>query len=401
MRSFTFATMLGVAVVTTVGTASAQRLLTYDPFGGGVAELQPPDPVLPGPNPPILGYATVPVLPPPGGGAPAPGDSTYDNVGGLHWFTNGMILAAMPSPSVPPSVPVPAPMPIPPAVMAAIGGPVTGIAIDPAAGVMFLTSIPGMVIGVAPVPGMPVLVPPFAIPFPGGPIAGLEWDGATGSLWAVDVGSVAFNFLPGGAPIAPPLPPVVPPVGPIGDIAIDKMGKFNPTGVRPLYVTGGGMVYDMTDPGGVPFPSGPVAEGLAFVNHPVQVGPFGGCATCPTLPGGPTNFIAGPQTSGNAAWGVGMGGLLPATPCVFGFDVVYNPLFPTINVVGCPLGLTLSPSLLLFVAVSDAVGDATFPVSLAGVPVGLTLYNQGFAFCSADPTGFVFSPFRSLTIGGL
>ncbi len=45
----------------------------------------------------------------------------------------------------------------------------TGIAIDPAAGVMFVTSVPGIVVGVAPVPGTPIIVPPFVIPFPVGP----------------------------------------------------------------------------------------------------------------------------------------------------------------------------------------------------------------------------------------
>lgn len=210
-------------------------------------------------NPPIIAYPTAPILPPPFPGIPAPGDSTFDNALGVHWFTDGALLAPMPSPSVPLLAPLPAPMPIAPAAIGAIAGPVTGIAMDPAAGVMFMTSVPSIVVGVAPVPGMPVVVPPFPIPFPAGPIAGLEWDGATGSLWAVSVGGVAYNFFPGGAPAGPPMPSAVPVPGPV----------------------------------------------------------------------------------------------------------------------------------------------AMFPVSLATAPVGVTLYNQGFTFCSADPTGFVFSPFQALTIGGL
>jgi hypothetical protein len=267
--------LAGAAVALTSGTATAQRLLAYDSFGSMVTELQPPDAVLFAANPPILFYPTAPILPPPFPGVPAPGDSTFDNVGGVHWFTDGAILAAMPSPSVPPLVPIGAPMPIIPFVMGAIGGPVTGIAIDPAAGVMFVTSVPGIVVGVAPVPGTPIIVPPFVIPFPVGAIAG------------------------------------------------------------------------------------------------------------------------------NAGFALGMTGMLPFSICVFGFDTVYSPAFPTINLVGCPLGLTVSPTLLLFLATTDAAGTATFPISLLGVPVGVTLYNQGFTFCSADPTGFVFSPFQSLTIGGL
>lgn len=202
-----FAALAGAVVALASGTATAQRLLAYDPFGSMVTELQPPDAVLFAANPPILFYPTAPILPPPFPGVPAPGDSTFDNVGGVHWFTDGAILAAMPSPSVPPLVPIGAPMPIMPFVMGAIGGPVTGIAIDPAAGVMFVTSVPGIVVGVAPVPGTPIIVPPFVIPFPVGAIAGLEWDGATGSLWAVSVGGIAYNFFPGGFPAGPPVAP--------------------------------------------------------------------------------------------------------------------------------------------------------------------------------------------------
>jgi len=400
MRTSFLVALAGVAVAVTTGTATAQRLLAYDPFGSMVTELQPPDAVLFAPNPPIIVYPTAPILPPPFPGIPSPGDSTFDNALGVHWFTDGALLAPMPSPSVPPLAPLPAPMPIAPAVMGAIAGPVTGIAIDPAAGVMFMTSVPGIVVGVAPVPGMPIVVPPFPIPFPAGPIAGLEWDGATGSLWAVSVGGVAYNFFPGGVPAGPPLPSAVPVPVPVGDIAIDKMAKVNALGVRPLYISAGGMVFDMTDPGAIMFPSGPPAEGLSFANHPIQVGPLGGCASCPTMPG-PFNFITGPMTSGNAGFALGMTGMIPGSFCVFGFDTVYSPLFPTINVVGCPLGLTVSPTLLLFLSPVDAAGTAVFPVSLATAPVGVTLYNQGFTFCSADPTGFVFSPFQALTIGGL
>lgn len=72
---------------------------------------------------------------------------------------------------------------------------------------MFVTSVPGIVVGVAPVPGTPIIVPPFVIPFPVGAIAGLEWDGATGSLWAVSVGGIAYNFFPGGFPAGPPVAP--------------------------------------------------------------------------------------------------------------------------------------------------------------------------------------------------
>ncbi len=133
----------------------------------------------------------------------------------------------MPSPALPAIAPIPAPIPFPPGFLGAIGGPVTGIAIDPAAGIMWVMSIPGIVVGVAPVPGLPILVPPFPIPFAAPPMAGLEWDGATGTLWAVDVTGVAYNFFPAGPPAGPPVFPAFPFPGPAGDIAIDKMGTVN------------------------------------------------------------------------------------------------------------------------------------------------------------------------------
>ena len=66
-----------------------------------------------------------------------------------------------------------------------LGIPVTGIAIDPVLGIMWMTSVPGAVIGVAPIPGTPVIVPAFvpAVPF-GAPVSGLDWDSISGSLFS-------------------------------------------------------------------------------------------------------------------------------------------------------------------------------------------------------------------------
>ncbi|MFK7741060.1 MAG: hypothetical protein AB8H80_12130 [Planctomycetota bacterium] len=394
---------VSLAMFLTAAAAPGQRLLAYDPMSAAVHELQPPDVVLPGPFPPVAVYSSVPVLPaPPGAAVATPGDSTFDNRGGMHWFTNGLVVASMPTPTFPPLVPPVSPTPIPAVILAAIGGPVTGMAIDPAANILYLCSAAGIVIGVTATPGLAVVVPAFDIPPGVSGITGLEWDGRTASLWACDAGSTCYHFLPSGVALGAPVVPAFAPPGPAGDVAIDKMAKANPVGVRPLYVTGGGMVYDVRDPGSPMQSLGAVSEGLSFANHALQVGPLGGCASCPTLPsGGPINTSAGPATSGNAGWSVGFAGLLPFSFCAMGFDTVYLPTFPTINTVGCPAGLSAGPTLTLFLLVADASGAVTQPISLAGVPVGATLYSQGFAFCSADPTGFVFSPFRAITVGGL
>lgn len=374
--------------------AAAQRLLSYDPGTGAMAELQPPTVFLPVPNPPLLGYPSLPILPPPLG--VMPGDATFDNRAGVTWFTNGGALAAMPTPTFPPLAFPPVPLlPIPAAVLAAIGGPVSGIAIDPAINVMFLVSGPGIVIGVAPLPGLPVVIPPFPIPMLMGPISGLEWDGMTGSLWAVDVAGFAYNFLVGGVPLAPPLPPAMLLPAPAGDIAIDKVGTINPMGLRPLYISSGPMVFDTNDPTGVPFPAGPMANGLAFMNHPAATPPAGACP-CPGF-FTPTNFTTSVATSGNGAWGIGMTGLQPFGLAVFALDSFFNPAFPLINAFGCPFGL-VGPVLLLGTA--DAFGNCTLPISLALVPVGSQIYSQNAGVCPADPFGYVLTPMQSLAIGG-
>ncbi|MFT4511929.1 MAG: hypothetical protein ACI89X_001397 [Planctomycetota bacterium] len=47
-----------------------------------------------------------------------------------------------------------------------------------------------------------------------------------------------------------------------------------------------------------------------------------------------------------------------------------------------------------FITSAMAIGNGAFGL-------GAMLYNEGFAFCEAAPTGFVLSSFQSLTIGSL
>lgn len=377
----------------------AQRLAAYMPGGPGFFEHQPPTPILPAPIPPLLGYPAVPPLP---AVAALAGDSTFDNLTGLHWFTNGLILAGQPTPTFPPAGPIMPPMPFPAAVLAAIGGgPVTGIAIDPAAGVLFVTGAPGFVVGIAAAPAMPIVVPPFPIVGAAAPITGLEWDSITGSLLAVSAPGVTFNFAVGGAPLAPPLPPpIVLPV-PAGDVAIDKTTRLNGAGLRPLYVVAGPLLLDVRDPAPLLFPSAmPAATGLAFLDHPAANPPIGACA-CPGLPG-LGNRVNGPMASGNVGWAIGMAGLPPFGFGLFAFDAAFNPALPLVNVVGCGLGLFPgSPTLIVGLGIADAAGNAVFPLGL-GLPPGVgPLYNQNATFCAADPTGFVFLPMQRIQVAGL
>lgn len=409
MRTTSLSCLLSAAFVC---TAEAQRLAAYDPVatmpGGAISEIQPPTPMLPGPVPPIGVYPTVPALPPVIGPAIAlPGDSGFDNLAGLHWYTNGLIIAAMPTPTFPPAIPVPAPFPVTPPVLAAIGGgPVTGLAYSSlgvvAGPILYLCGAPGIVIGVAAVPAMPVVVPPFPIPFLAGAATGLEWDGATGSLWACDAAGTCYNFMPGGAPLGPPVFPPIALPAPAGDVAIDKTLRVNGAGFRPLYVVAGPMMLDVLDPVVMPFPHGlAMPQGLAFMDHPAANPPVGTCL-CPTTTY-PTIFTTSPMAIGNPAWGLGVGGMPPGWPVLFVFDFAFLPGFPLINGVGCGLGLTGAP--IIMGVAADAFGNAVLSLSLTPpiLPLGAgPFYNQNFTLCATDPVlGLVLTPTRSVYVSGL
>ncbi len=384
------------------GAVQAQRLAVYDPAAALLAECQPANVLLPAPLPPLLVYPQLPALPliPP----PA-GDSTFDNTIGCHWVCNGALLAAQPTPMFPPLAPIPPAVPIPAAILGAIGGgPVTGIALDSVAGILFLTGAPGITIGVAPVPGLPVLVPPFAMPFlpvmP--PFTGLEWDSVAGTLIYCDMGGTTYTVFPGGVPAAPPMPPLAPMVfGPVTDIALDRTLAVNPFGMRSLYAQGvGGGYIDVRDPGAMPQPSVP-GQGIAWINHPASNLPGATCLCPGTGYPAPGPSTTGPMTNLNATWGVTMTGLPPGFPVVFGFDIAgFLPGFPLVNGVGCGLGLTLGPSTLLFSGVADPFGVATFLAPL--VPPAFVLgtgpfFNQNATFCTTDPVlGLVLSPVQTV-----
>lgn len=393
-----------ITFVSLLTPVAAQRLAAYGPTSAGIVELQPPTFMLqavPAANPPLFGYSTLPVLP----AMPSFGDSTFDNVLGYHWFTEGVTLAAMPTPSFPPLGPVPGAFPISPGVLAITGGPVTGIALDPVANVMFLCGPVGSIVGVTPVPGMPVVVPPFPIPWPTGPIAGLEWDAVNGTVLAVDLFGIVYEMLPGGVGFAPPWAPAIPLPGPAGDIAIDRTLRLNPWGMRPLYVVAGFTVFDVREQVPVVFSAGVLSgEGLAFVNHPAASVPIGSCLCTGTTYPGPL-FTTGPMTFGNATFGVGHGGLPPGFPMLFLFDLANNnPNYPWINSVGCGLGLIPgSPAMIVMSALADGAGRAILPLPLLPptMPLGMPMYLQNLTLCGADAAlGLVFSPMHTLYVAG-
>ncbi|MFN9274689.1 MAG: hypothetical protein ACK6D2_03030 [Planctomycetota bacterium] len=379
---------------------TAQHVVAYDPLPAGTGqfvETQVFSRLVPGPLPPDPGYPIGVVLPPLAGNVP-PGDATFDGRANRIWYTNGQLLASRPSPNFAFAAPAIPPFPIAPAVLAAIGGPATGIAYNPLANVMFVASAAAVVIGVTPVPGTPIVVPPFALPVLGAGLSGLDYDSVTNSLFACDVNGLVFNVAIGGAPLGPPIGPLGVP-GIAGDVCIDKTTQINPFGLRPIYVCAGGLMRDVSTMLSPPQPNGAVAPtGLAFVGRAAsQPGPS---ATC----GGfaPVYETTAPMTSGNPVFGLRIRNAAPLTPVVFAVDFVFNPIGLLINGGGSLLHLVPgSPSLVTLVGFTDAVGTADLPLGLMGVAPGVgPLYTQVLWPCAADPAGFALTDMQSIHVTG-
>lgn len=379
----------------------AQHLVAYDPLPvgtGNMTEVQLPSIMVPGPIPPTNLYPIAPALPVFGPALVPTGDSTYDGLTNRIWYSNGNLLASMPSPSFPLAIPGLPPFPIAAAVLAAIGGAVTGIAIDPLANVMWLTGAPGIVIGVTPMPGTPVVFPPFGLPFLTGPITGLDWDSITGTLLAVDGPGVVYQFFPGGAPAAPPIGPVVMPAI-AGDVAIDKTGMPNFAGVRAIYVASGPVAIDVTFAAGVPLPLATAfPTGLAFLPKPAknqQTSCFCGNFQ-------PRWGVRAPMASGQGGFGLLFGNGPAFTPVLMAFDPAYNAGLPMINMSGCGLGLFLgSPLIQTFFTFTDGGGNAGWGLPLNFLPPGIgPVYAQAFWACSADPMGFALTEVQQIVVTG-
>lgn len=385
--------------------AAAQHLVTYDPapLGAGLAlETQLPTRMIPGPVPPGIGYPILPALPAVAFGVVPPGDATHDGLQNLLWHSNGLMLAAMRAPNFPGAVlpPPPPPFPIAGGVLGMLGGPVTGIAINPITNVMFLTSAAGFVVGVTPVPGTPVVVPMFAPAFVMGPVAGLDYDSMTNSLFAVDGAGVVYNFAIGGAPLmAPifggPLPAIA------GDVAIDKSGYVNPAGVRPIYVVSGPIALDVTFAAALPqMTLAAQPTGCAFLARPASNMP--GVPSCPCGPLAPNWTANAPMVSGNAAFGLRVDNLPAFSPVLMAFDGVFNPAFPLINVSGCGLGLFLgSPTISTNFVLTNGAGTGLWNLPLTFLPPGIgPIWAQAFYPCAADPAGFAITPTLQVSVCG-
>ncbi|MCR9244768.1 MAG: hypothetical protein NXI31_07035 [bacterium] len=385
MHQSLLSSLVVASLATLSAPVSAQNLVTLDVAAMGFAEGVGMSPVYPAAGVLLNGYPQMPPLPPVAAFA---GAATLDGTNGITWYTDGMVLAAVPHNAYAPPVPPPPPFPVPPALGI---GPITGMALDPIGGLLWLTDGAALA-AIAPVPPGPVVVPPFALPIPviAPPVTGLEWDAITGTMWACDIAGNVYNFVPGplGPVVAGPIPPPVPMPPPVAGITIDK------TGAGLVYITSGGAIQEIGT--GTMFPSfAGMAGGLTFhpAPNPIPVAP---CA-CPSYPIGQT--LLGPNSTGNPAFGVDIVGLPAVNPVIVAIDFAFNPLFPMINTSGCALGVTLgSPTLIAALTFSNAAGVATFPISLVGIPPGLPLYLQYGSFCPADAFGWTLSPLYQVIV---
>jgi hypothetical protein len=358
--------------------------------------------------------AQFPLAPGYGGPGPVvlqPGDLAIDATTGQVYYSNGPLIAVQPNPTY--AAPIGAalaPFPataFPPLPFLPGGGTlVTGLAVDPAAGLLWMTNgYTVLAASIAALPSTVAVVTPFApaIPPAFGPMTGLEWDGATGQLLACDAAGFVVSFFPGGAFGGSFISPVVALPGTVTGVTIDKTTLPTAAGVRSVYLSlsspAGDFVLD-TASGGFRqlFGAFGSVAGVAFHANAARHTPAG----CPCGGLAPTLRTRSPSYSGNPAFGVDWLGLPPFGSVLVAADLAFDPSFPSLNGVGCPLILgPSSPSFVAFAANADATGRLSLPVSLAGIPPGVALYLQYATVCTADPTGLVLSSGMQVTVTAL
>jgi hypothetical protein len=419
---------IGALAATVAAPLGAQNLITYDAGNPAAAipatviEIAGLSPLYAPPGPTALLNSFVPpVLPfPPVGPLPVPpGGITIDNTNGQIWASNGPQIATWPHNQYG-ATPVGGPWALPP--IPGLQPPWTnlvyGIAIDPVGfpggpgPILWLTDS-FWIVGVTPGPPFGVIMPPFpanlGFPFLG-PVSGMDWDPITQSLWLIDVGGLAVNILPGGAP-GPGHPALGNPIGPAPlpatGIAIDK--SIGIPGVLPLpaiYAAGAGPIFEFGTASLLPS-FAPVGLHLGLTFHAAPSFDTVQPCACPTPGYNVAMQLLGPMSKTNAAFGVDIAGLPANTLTVFAFDFLMAPQpFPTWNQIGCPLGFNLPPPALWSTnfVLANAAGTASFPVNLTSpfIVPGMWLYMQVGAICPGDVgpkgKGWVLSPFYQIVV---
>lgn len=390
--------------------APAQASFTYDVTSPGFVEQQYldsatyPDGALsavPGPGLPTPNAMALPAAAFPGGGIAS------DDVGTTLFTTDGFLLAVDTNPAylavTPPLPPTP---PVAIAFPPGFGPLVTGMGCDSTGGVLWMSDP----FGVAPFSSTPPyapLGPPFPVPGAGiAPIVGLGHEPSTGTLWAVDAAGAVYHFMPGGAPVGPqPVTTVVSIPGFLFN-GLDVNTTNGPgsfpspacslqTGSQHVVVTDGVFLYDAV-PGiaaAIPLAAG---SGFGVVgvacSSDYQVVP--GFVGCPASGAAPAVLSLAPNSTGPVSPpnGVVMVGGPPLAPVFVAADVCPVP-GGAMTVGGEVLWISpFSPSAVIGIIGTDAVGSVLIPLPWAFVPAGLQLTVQfaipdalaPFAACLTD-----------------
>lgn len=334
------------------------------------------------PLPDLAPNAATPRFAPLGGTGFPLGDLAFDDVTGRIWETNGILIQATPNSRYPALAPA-----IPPT--AAGTPPLTGLAVDGSAGVLYATD--GVMLHtLAAAPPFAALAPAVALGFPAvaPPYTGLHYDSGPDLLIACDAGGYVYYFGTDGAPeVGNPIFAPPGPVPPATDVA--SSGVFVLPGIYVQFLGLGVVDYTsgLLQPAafnGIP----PGTEGgLAFHAHPAV---HAGACACPGGGFGPmAATVSGPTILGSTTFGFALTGGPPSTLVLWGLDFSASP-FPIGG--GCTFWLPLPPWWLLFLP-TDAAGAAWMPLPIPDLSflVGVSVTVQWAAACPAAPSGFVVS----------
>ena len=380
----TVASMLALIVL--AAPAPAQRIIAWDSAAATYDEIATVSPAFPMGGTSFVPWPSLGAVPP--AFFPA-GATAIDNTTGIQYSTDGFLFESSAYPFYPPLGP-PAPGVFPWTFPMGMG-PVTGMEMDPLAGILWVTD-GFLCCGVTPIPGFPVVVPPFLVvgpvPVMAPPLTGLDWDPFSGSLWAVDSVGFLYNFLPGPVavflgPGPGPVPPF--PGPPATGLALDKTAAGSG-----FYVSSPGIIADYVSGAVVPPGAAGAPDGLAYHALPVTLGGAGSCVGPGILPAlTPTS----PAYSGNPFFSYAITGFGPGTPLLLLVELPASTLLPF----GFPFGpgsLFMDPFfssslIILSLPPMPPAGSLILPVPLGPAPAfppGLVAYAQVLGLdCPAAP----------------
>ncbi len=381
---------------------SAQVVYVQESGVPGIAN----DVNLPSPLDPSGGGTLFGAMPLPSSAVLAPGiiagGMTIDQTTSTIYSSDGFLITMDTNPRfVPFTGFFPVPGPAFPAPVVITGGPITGMAMDPTAGILWMTDGFGLG-GYTPAPPYAPLVPAIALPFLGAAAAGLsglDFEPSTGTFWACDPIGGIFNFFPGGAPVGPQPVAFTLAAGPLGGLAVNRSNGVGSVGIPfcspqvpgfHICVTDGPTIYDALTAGAVipnPASSGTPARGLAYSND-FQIA-FGGVG-CPSSGTAPIpGTIKATHTGAGGGNALMMVGGPPVTTTLLLYDICPIPGGLFIPASGETLWINpLSTTFMFATFLTDAVGTIMVPVSFTFAATGITFTLQWAVYDPAAPLGY-------------